>query len=317
VDPRRELRTAIRHWRDVGAPYEIAADRVVLADAMRRSGNDDEADLELEAALGEFSRLGAALDASEVEDLVRAREARLAAPTTTRKTFVFTDIVGSTTLAEAMGDEAWEHLLRWHDDTDGARRTNCERPVFFGCTARANIGGRTVTDASARADVAGRWGLDPAEVPATPGRDTTGILTAVRDGAAYERLVERVQTGDLRRFAAEVDGFRHEVAGKLLVQVPWSPWRDLDLDAVPTGPGDHPLTIFMEDTAWPHEAMLDEYLEAAHDHYAPSLEESRRGGRALLPVRGADARAWPSSATGLAGQLLEPFTACDQDQNWT
>jgi class 3 adenylate cyclase len=31
------------------------------------------------------------------------------------KTFMFTDIVGSTNLVEAMGDEAWETLLRWHD----------------------------------------------------------------------------------------------------------------------------------------------------------------------------------------------------------
>ena len=33
------------------------------------------------------------------------------------KTFMFTDIVGSTSLAEVLGDEAWETLLRWHDET--------------------------------------------------------------------------------------------------------------------------------------------------------------------------------------------------------
>ena len=33
------------------------------------------------------------------------------------KTFMFTDIVGSTALVEAMGDEAWDGLLRWHDAT--------------------------------------------------------------------------------------------------------------------------------------------------------------------------------------------------------
>jgi class 3 adenylate cyclase len=33
------------------------------------------------------------------------------------KTFMFTDIVGSTNLVEALGDEAWELLLRWHDST--------------------------------------------------------------------------------------------------------------------------------------------------------------------------------------------------------
>ncbi|MGQ0467324.1 MAG: AAA family ATPase [Sporichthyaceae bacterium] len=34
-----------------------------------------------------------------------------------RRTFVFTDIVASTPLVEALGDEAWGHLLRWHDAT--------------------------------------------------------------------------------------------------------------------------------------------------------------------------------------------------------
>lgn len=33
------------------------------------------------------------------------------------KTFMFTDIVGSTNLVEVMGDEAWETLLRWHNET--------------------------------------------------------------------------------------------------------------------------------------------------------------------------------------------------------
>jgi class 3 adenylate cyclase len=35
------------------------------------------------------------------------------------KTFMFTDIVGSTNLAELLGDEAWGTLLRWHDQTLG------------------------------------------------------------------------------------------------------------------------------------------------------------------------------------------------------
>jgi class 3 adenylate cyclase len=33
------------------------------------------------------------------------------------KTFMFTDIVGSTNLLELLGDEAWHDLLRWHDET--------------------------------------------------------------------------------------------------------------------------------------------------------------------------------------------------------
>ena len=38
-------------------------------------------------------------------------------PRRVMKTFMFTDIVGSTSLVEAMGDEAWTNLLRWHDGT--------------------------------------------------------------------------------------------------------------------------------------------------------------------------------------------------------
>jgi hypothetical protein len=40
----------------------------------------------------------------------------------------------------------------------------------------------------------------------------------------------------------------------------------------------------MEDTAWPHDGMLDDYLEKARTHYAPSLTESRQEGRAILEL---------------------------------
>ncbi len=42
---------------------------------------------------------------------------RAALPQRVVKTFMFTDIVKSTNLLEALGDEAWESLLRWHDQT--------------------------------------------------------------------------------------------------------------------------------------------------------------------------------------------------------
>ena len=55
----------------------------------------------------------------EVEELLpwQLRTAAAARPQRVMKTFMFTDIVGSTRLVEALGDEAWEVLLRWHDDT--------------------------------------------------------------------------------------------------------------------------------------------------------------------------------------------------------
>ena len=38
-------------------------------------------------------------------------------PRRVQKTFMFTDIEGSTNLVEALGDEAWHGVLRWHDET--------------------------------------------------------------------------------------------------------------------------------------------------------------------------------------------------------
>lgn len=53
----------------------------------------------------------------EVQDLLpwQLRAARSVEPRRVVKTFMFTDIVKSTNLVEAIGDEAWEALLRWHD----------------------------------------------------------------------------------------------------------------------------------------------------------------------------------------------------------
>jgi class 3 adenylate cyclase len=55
----------------------------------------------------------------EVEELLPWQLRGTGAPESRRvmKTFMFTDIVRSTNLVEALGDEAWEALLRWHDQT--------------------------------------------------------------------------------------------------------------------------------------------------------------------------------------------------------
>ncbi|MCU1428853.1 MAG: hypothetical protein JWL83_2853 [Actinomycetia bacterium] len=107
-------------------------------------------------------------------------------------------------------------------------------------------------------------------------------ITALRDGAAYEQLARRVQTGDLREWAAGVDRARHEVRGKLLFPLDWSPLQDVDLTTVPVDGRTHEPTLYMQDNAWPHEAKLDDYLEAARTHYAPSLEV--RSDRSLLTL---------------------------------
>ena len=86
---------------------------------------------------GDFGKAGV-VDAASVDE-EKLREAALACPTqaivleevaersrgssaaarrpNASSAFMFTDIVGSTTLLEAMGDDAWQALLSWHDKT--------------------------------------------------------------------------------------------------------------------------------------------------------------------------------------------------------
>ena len=112
----REVRLAIRLWREVAAPYEVARTRALLGKALRASGDDESADFELRAARDEFARLGATPDEAAAERDLQAAVDRRSAPVQARRTFMFTDIVGSTNLAEVLGNDQWERLLRWHDD---------------------------------------------------------------------------------------------------------------------------------------------------------------------------------------------------------
>ena len=100
-------------------------------------------------------------------------------------------------------------------------------------------------------------------------------ITAVRDGEAYGRLLDRVAHGDLQTWARELDGLQYDSVGKVLQPLPWSPIHDLDLAAVSTDPGaDHELTLYMEDTGWPHKP-LDDYTSFWGDVYAPMLANSK------------------------------------------
>lgn len=102
-----ELEGAVQTWRTLGAPYEAAEAQLLLGLALRRTGQEDEARDELTAAKAIFERLGAALAAE--------RAAELLGEHSLRRTFMFTDIVDSTKLVEALGEEKWRKLLVWHD----------------------------------------------------------------------------------------------------------------------------------------------------------------------------------------------------------
>jgi class 3 adenylate cyclase len=120
-----ELRKALRLWREVGSSYEIARTRAALARALRACGDEDDADLELRAARDEFERLGAKPDLAAVEAELSQLADRRASRRQVRMAFLFTDIVGSTKLAEALGNQAWERLLHWHDEMLRAEVTRC------------------------------------------------------------------------------------------------------------------------------------------------------------------------------------------------
>ena len=107
------FREARRLWREVDAPFEAGIESLLVAESLTQRSDPEAAKLELESARATFERLGAAPDLARADallaSLARAPGAREV------RTFMFTDIVGSTALVEAIGDEAWHDLLHWHD----------------------------------------------------------------------------------------------------------------------------------------------------------------------------------------------------------
>jgi class 3 adenylate cyclase len=121
ADAVQALRSALRLWRDIDFPYEAARTRVQLARAYREEGDHESAVLELRSAGTAFEELGALPDARRAADTLAEWQTAAGAagePIERRTTtFVFTDIVSSTRLVEAIGDEAWDDLVSWHDRT--------------------------------------------------------------------------------------------------------------------------------------------------------------------------------------------------------
>ncbi|MEO8251064.1 MAG: adenylate/guanylate cyclase domain-containing protein [Chloroflexota bacterium] len=116
------LREAIGLWVGLDAPYEAAHMRLALADAYRAEAQPDLGAIEARTARDAFEQLGAALDLRHAEAVVASFAGDGSAPlgmATARveRVFMFTDIVDSTKLAETLGDEAWDGVIRMHDKT--------------------------------------------------------------------------------------------------------------------------------------------------------------------------------------------------------
>jgi class 3 adenylate cyclase len=122
ADAATHLREAIGLWVGLDAPYEAARMRLALADAYRADGQPDLGAIEARTARDAFEQLGAAIDLRQAEAVVSSFAGSGAAPlgmATARveRVFMFTDIVDSTRLAETLGDEAWDGVIRSHDKT--------------------------------------------------------------------------------------------------------------------------------------------------------------------------------------------------------
>jgi hypothetical protein len=98
----------------------------------------------------------------------------------------------------------------------------------------------------------------------------TVTVTAVRDGAAWSRLAERLAAGDLKSWARDLDGLQHESVGRIMTPLDWSPSIG-SIEDIPTEPAEHEPTMYMEDTMWPFPGQVRNYIEAAGTIYQKAL----------------------------------------------
>jgi class 3 adenylate cyclase len=111
----RQSLCAWKLWTEADAPFEAAQARVQLGQAYQRRGAQELARLEFQAAQHTFARLGAARDLAVTKGFL-GENIELSIQRVVRA-MMFTDIVRSTDLIAAIGDDAWNHLVRWHDKT--------------------------------------------------------------------------------------------------------------------------------------------------------------------------------------------------------
>jgi hypothetical protein len=112
-------------------------------------------------------------------------------------------------------------------------------------------------------------------------------VTALAEGAAWERHAARLEDGDLRSWAREIDAMRHNSLSKLLSPVEWSAMQEVDMASVPVDGSERGLALYMEDTVHPYAGKLDEYLQAASTLYArDTIGKRMADGTGLLDLRG-------------------------------
>jgi hypothetical protein len=117
---------------------------------------------------------------------------------------------------------------------------------------------------------------------------TAVTVTALRDGAAWERLALAFESGGAPgAWARDVDAMRREHSSKIVTPVGWSKLQEVDLSSVKSS-AEHAPTLYMEDTVSPFSGKLDAYIQAAGTLYARDTIGKRMAeGTSLLELRGA------------------------------
>jgi ATP/maltotriose-dependent transcriptional regulator MalT len=117
-DPRRAaevLRRSWGHWRAVEAPYEAARVRVLIGLACRALGDEDTAEMELDAARTVFRQLGAGPDLERVEELSPSSTVEPAGGLTEREVEVLVLVASGKTNREIAADLVIsEHTVARH-----------------------------------------------------------------------------------------------------------------------------------------------------------------------------------------------------------
>jgi hypothetical protein len=98
-------------------------------------------------------------------------------------------------------------------------------------------------------------------------------ITAIKDGAAWERMALSIQKGELRSWINDVDQMRYDVTGKILLPVYWSRIQEVDFKTVPADGREHELSLFMEDTGWPY-SSLDDYIKMWDEIYYRPMSQA-------------------------------------------
>lgn len=164
-----------------------------------------------------------AIEISAIEEFLPWQLSERAAPSRrVAKTFMFTDIVKSTNLVEALGDEAWEALLRWHDETLRALFASHKGEEVV-ATGDGFFVGFDSPDAALACAVAIQRGLAehrrahgfaPQVRVGVHASDATQVGTNFRGKGVHEaaRIAALAEGGEILASAGTVDATRHAIS---------------------------------------------------------------------------------------------------------